>query len=155
LRYSIDTSAILDGWNRYYPPAIFPELWNKLDELIKKGELRATEVVLHELEKKDDDVYKWVKDRSTLFIQIDVEIQQIVSDILREYPKLVDTRKNRSPADPFVIALAQINKITVVTGEHPTNKMNRPNIPDICNVLGIPYISLLYLMKEQGWVFKG
>jgi hypothetical protein len=24
VRYSIDTSAILDGWRRYYPPDVFP-----------------------------------------------------------------------------------------------------------------------------------
>ena len=57
MRYSIDTSAILDGWRRYYPPDTFPGLWDKLDSLIEEGHLAATEEVLIELEKKDDDVF--------------------------------------------------------------------------------------------------
>ena len=54
MKYSIDTSSILTGWRRTYPPDIFPTLWEKLDELIAEQILIATEEVLHELEKKDN-----------------------------------------------------------------------------------------------------
>ena len=57
--YSIDTSALLDGWIRYYPPDTFDSLWQRLDELIIGGSLRATEEVRFELEKKADDVLAW------------------------------------------------------------------------------------------------
>lgn len=154
MRYSIDTSSILDGWRRYYPPDVFPKLWEKLDELINKGELKATEEVLAELEKKDDEVHEWAKKRPQLFVPINMEIQQIVSDILENYERLADTRKNRTSADPFVIALAQINNACVVTGEHPTNNIEKPNIPDVCRIMRIHYINFLSLIREQGWVFK-
>lgn len=154
MKYSIDTSAILDAWLRYYPPDVFPALWLKLDELIDNGTLQATEEVLSELERKDDDVYAWAAERDALFIPIDDDIQPIVSEILKDYPKLLDTRLNRSAGDPFVIALAKLEGCTVVTGEHPTGTMDRPNIPDVCAALGIRCISVLDMIREEGWRFE-
>jgi len=155
LKYSIDTSAFLDGWVRYYPPDTFPGLWLRIEELIEEGHLRATEEVLHELEKKHDDVYAWAKERKdALSVPIDDRIQPAVSAILEDFEKLLDTRKNRSAADPFVIALAQIEGCTVVTGEGTTGSLNRPNIPDVCSGLGVPCISLLQLIRREGWTFS-
>jgi hypothetical protein len=61
LKYSIDTSAILDAWTRYYPPDVMPGLWKQLEELVDNGQLLATEEVLYELEKKEDNVYNGLK----------------------------------------------------------------------------------------------
>jgi hypothetical protein len=155
LKYSIDTSALLDGWVRYYPPDAFPGLWVRIEKLIEDGDLRATEEVLHELEVKDDDVYAWAKERKDgLSVPIDDRIQPAVAAILEDFEKLLDTRKNRSAADPFVIALAQIEGCMVVTGEGTTGNLNRPNIPDVCSGLGVPCISLLQLIRREGWRFS-
>jgi hypothetical protein len=153
VKYSIDTSAILDGWIRHYPPDVFPKLWDRIDELIKDGNLRATEEVLFELEKKADEVYKWAKSKSGLFVPIDNDIQVAVTGILAKYERLVDARRNRSTADPFVIALAQMNSSKVVTAEQPTNNLNKPRIPDVCIDLAIQSITLLQLVREEGWTF--
>jgi hypothetical protein len=153
LRYSIDTSAILDGWRRYYPPEVFPALWQRLDELIAEGRLIATEEVLFELERKDDDVYAWAKARQSMFVRIDDRIQPKVSEILDRFEKLLDTRANRSGGDPFVIALAMVEDCTVVSGERATGSLNRPNIPDVCSALGVHCISLLQLIRDKKWTF--
>ena len=153
MKYSIDTSAILDGWIRHYPPDVFPKLWDRIDELIKDGNLRATEEVLFELEKKADEVYKWAKSKSGLFVPIDNDIQVAVAGILAKYERLVDARRNRSTADPFVIALAQMNSSKVVTVEQPTNNLSKPRIPDVCIDLEIQSITLLQLVREEGWTF--
>ena len=153
MRYSIHTSAILDGWRRHYPPDVFPPVWAKLDELIASGDLMATEEVFHELEKRDDEVYAWVRERKHMFAPIDGDIQLRVAQILGDYPKLLDTRRGRSGADPFVIAFALMEGRTVVTGEKPTGSPDRPNIPDVCSGLGVSAISLLDLFRQQRWVF--
>ena len=90
MRYSIDTSAILDGWRRHYPPDVFPGLWEHLDELIGEGRLIATEEVLRELKRKDDEVYAWAKERVRMFVPIDEAIQPVVISILSQFEKLVD-----------------------------------------------------------------
>ena len=152
MRYSLDTSAILNTWRKFYPPDIFPSLWDKLDGLIEIQEAIATEEVLLELEKQDDEVYKWALDRASMFIPTDEEIQQRVTSILARFPRLIDTRKNRSGADPFVIAVAQIKTCTVVTYEKRSSSNLKPHIPDVCDDLGVPSIDVLELIREQGWI---
>lgn len=154
MKYSIDTSAILDGWVRYYPPDVIPALWDRLARLIDNGALIATEEVLYELEKKNDDAYKWAKSHDKMFMEIDEETQIAVSEILSNHKKLIGARKNRPMCDPFVIALAKVKNCKVITAEKPTNNPERPNIPDVCNALGISCISLLELCREQKWVFS-
>ena len=153
MKYSIDTSALLDGWLRYYPPDVLPDVWTGLDELIKGGDLGATEEVLIELEKRDDGIHKWAKKRKRMFVAIDKRIQEAVSAILKDHEKLVDTRKNRSAADPFVIGLAVVEGCAVVTGERATNNLDRPNIPDVCSAMGVRSMNLLDLFRELGWRF--
>lgn len=151
--YSVDTSALLDGWVRHYPPDVFPAIWERIEKLIYDGKLRAIEEVLVELEKKDDEVFKWAKSMPALFVPIDDDIQIAVSNILEKHERLVDTRKSRSQADPFVIALAQVYHCKVVTAEHRTNNLDKPHIPDVCEALKIQSITLLQLVREEGWRF--
>ena len=154
MRYSVDTSAILDGWRRHYPPEAFPGLWQRLGELIRNGDLRATEEVLRELEKRDDDVHAWAMAQEGFFVPLDDAVQDAVSEILRDHFKLIDTRTGRSAADPFVIALAKTASCTVVTGEAPTGSAGRPNIPDVCRAISVPCIRLLELIRLEGWAFR-
>lgn len=154
MRYSIDASILIEGWRRQFPPDVVPGLWEGLDELIKSGDLRATEEVLYELDRKDDEVYEWVKTRQELFVPIDETIQAAVSKILTTHRTLIDSRRNRSSADPFVVALAQQNSCMVLTDEIPTGKPHRPHIPDVCSAYGIQCDNLLGLVRREGWVFK-
>lgn len=154
MNYSVDTSAILDGWRRYYPPDTFPGLWKQLDTLIEAGTLRATEEVLHELAKRDDEVHEWAAGRPDLFVPIDDAVQEAVREVLAGFPKLIDTRTGRSAADPFVIALAKVNSCSVVTAEMASNKPHRPHIPDVCDAMGISCHNLLQLIRQEGWSFS-
>lgn len=118
------------------------------------GDLAASVEVFIELEKRDDEVHQWAKKRKAkMFVPIDAAQQEEVSSILAAHEKLVDTRKNRSAADPFVIALAKAQGCVVVTGEKPSGSADRPNIPDVCDAMGLRWISLLDLFREQGWRF--
>lgn len=153
MKYSIDTSAILDGWMRYYSPDVFPALWGKFDELIKSGDLRATEEVLIELKKQDDAVYKWAHARLDLFCPIDEPVQRAATEVLGKHRRLVDNRLNRTSADPFVIALAQVNSCMVITGERLSTSLTKPNIPDVCIDLNVPWSNMLGLFRNQNWVF--
>jgi hypothetical protein len=120
----------------------------------RNGRIRATEEVLHELDKKHDIVHAWVRERQELFVELDDDVQLAVAEIiLPSYPKLLDTRADRSGADPFVIALALMQDCTVVTGERSTGSLKRPNIPDVCSDLGIDCCNLLDLIRREGWIF--
>lgn len=155
MKYSIDTSAIIDSWIRRYPPGNFPQVWKKIEELIDQRILIAVEDVLIELEKKHDEIYQWAREREYMFVPFNNKIELAVKEIMKDenHKKIIDQRTNRSGADPWVIALAKVMGCTVVTSENPTNTPNRPHIPDVCNALGIKWINMLQLIQEQKWVF--
>jgi Domain of unknown function (DUF4411) len=154
VRYSIDTSSLINGFRINYPYLNFPRLWNEhLPSLVASGELRATEEVFIELKRQDDELIQWIEDYSEeLFVEVDEAIQYEVRDILRSHTGLVHAGRGRSGADPFVIALAKLNVCAVVSEEGRGSAKN-PKMPDVCEDLGVPCIRLVDLISEQGWVY--
>ncbi len=151
--YSIDTSALMHGWVRTYPISVpmFEPVWEKLDELIESGRLRASIEVLNEIKKKDDDLAKWCQERLSMFVDIEDDvIQHRVIEVLAKYPRLIDTRKGRDGADPFVIAYALTGTPfhTVVT-EEQGGTLIKPKIPMVCEAEEIRCINLMRLISEQ------
>lgn len=88
-----------------------------------------------------------------LFVDLDAAQQAAVAEILAAFPKLIDTRKGRSGADPFVIALARTQGIVVVTGENDDGTTDRPKIPTVCRNFGVRAIKPLDFISENRWVF--
>src|SRR6185436_11577217 len=130
--YCVDTSGWLDGWQRHYPPDVFPSLWARLDALISSGDILSSEEVYLELKKKSDELHDWIQARKKMLVPLDEPIQLRAAALLSEFPRLVDTLRGRSKADPFVIATAMERGAAVVTGEPLTGKLDKPRIPDVC-----------------------
>ena len=155
MAYSLDSSVLITAWRRNYPPGVFPTLWSNLADLIDNGSMVASIEVRTELERKDDEVLAWTKDREHLYVPIDGETQRRVLEILAQFPRLIDIRRNRSGADPWVIALAQVRGLVVVSFEEKSNSATRPKIPDVCD--GMPSkvecINLVQLAQREGWTF--
>ena len=72
--------------------------------------------------------------------------------MLAQFPRLVGEKKLRTSADPFVIALARVEGLALVTDEKPTGSMSRPNIPDVCSALSMKTMGVLDLIKAEQWV---
>ena len=86
--YSIDTSAFLDAWVRYYPPDVFPGIWEQMDRAAKGGIVKSSDEVLRELSKKDDGAHDWIKAHAEMVIALDNEIERHVQEIMSRYPRL-------------------------------------------------------------------
>ena len=150
LVYSVDSSALIHAHRRIYRPRNFGFVWKGFDKLIEEGRFRSSIEVYNELEKKDDEVFAWAKERKeVMFVEIDEPLQAIVKDIMAAHPKLVDTTKGRSGADPFVIALAKTTTphMCVVTEEYP----GKERIPDVCDAQMIDYCGVADLVEREGW----
>lgn len=150
--YCIDTSSLIAAWSRLYPRQIFPSLWAKLEDLIAEGRLRASEEVLRELKRKEDDLHIWAKGQTNLFVPFDEPQSVKVSEILKDFSLLVDSTRNRSAADPFVIALAALNKWIVVSEERGGSD-KKPKIPTVCRHYKLVVISLTDMIIREGWSF--
>jgi hypothetical protein len=150
LVYSVDSSALIHAHRRIYRPKNFGFVWKGFDQLIEEGRFRSSIEVYNELEKKDDEVFAWAKERKeAMFVEIDEPLQAIVKDIMAAHPKLVDTTKGRSGADPFVIALAKATnpQMCVVTEEYP----GKERIPDVCDAQNIDHCGVADLVEKEGW----
>lgn len=156
-KYSIDASAILDAWARYYPYDTFPSFWDRFKDLAESGTGVATELIEHELKRKDDGCYQWFKHNNLndFFIELSDSVQKAVTEMLRNpnYQRLVEDRKGTYGADPFVIALAKVKGLIVVTGEKATKNIAKPKIPDVCEDMGIECVNIIDLMRKEKWRF--
>ena len=151
--YCIDTSALIAAWQERYPPENFPGFWQLMDALIEEGRLVAPTEVLTETGKRSDELHKWLAERKHMFRELEDEIQVAAAGVLAQFPRLVGERKLRTSADPFVIALGQVESLKIVTDEKPTGSAQRPNIPDVVSALGLPpCMGLLELIRAERWI---
>ena len=152
--YCLDANVFIGGWTSYYSMALCPSYWNILSTLAAEGRIFAPMEVRRELEKIEDDLFRWVKERDNFFREPDQQVQIILRDILRDFERLVDDTKQRSLADPWVIAHAKAANAVVVTKEQPSNSPKRIKIPDVCRALGVPWMDDFQFCQEIGIRFE-
>ncbi len=154
--YCIDTSSLIRGWNEAYPIEAFPSFWDRMEGLAHDGRLIAPDEVLRETERRDDGLHKWLKARSEIFRPIDQELQVAVARVMSDFQLLVKNRPGKNAADPWIIALAEIERghgTVVVTEENEDNSSSNPKIPLVCRHYGIEFIRLLDLIRIERWQF--
>lgn len=152
--YSFDTSAIINGRRDIFIPTTFGAIWDAIEAMIRNSQVRAVDEVKRELRRKSDEANAWAKRCSGLFVPLSRDIQESTREILAAHPRLLGSGGGpRNGADPFVIALAHARNGTVVTQETPRN-ITKPRIPDVCDDLGIPWMTLPAFVDAQGWTLR-
>lgn len=96
--YCIDTSSILLWFVDTYPPAIFPGLVTRMEELIDAGRLRSPKVVFDEI-RAGDDCHAWAKAQTALFVEESVTVQRIVRQFMATHHNPLRPIKGISGAD--------------------------------------------------------
>ena len=129
MAYCIDTSSLIAAWQERYPIENFPSFWAKIDGLIHQQRLFSPLEVLNEIAKRSDELHARLKERRAMFHELDEAVQIEAANILRQFPRLVGQKKIRTSADPFVIALARVKGLLIVTDEKPTGKIGPAKHP--------------------------
>lgn len=154
--YSFDTSSLIEASDVLYPMENFPSLWGRIVELIRSNRLKMSQPVFDEA-MRNEGLANWCREESLqpfLELKVDVLVQNHVRTILEEYPGMINARKNKSGADPWVVALAmQYPGIVVVTEEKSTNDRLHPRIPDVCKFSNIEWVNIAGLVKSENWIF--
>jgi hypothetical protein len=139
--YLIDTSAWLNIDSR----TDREDVWRIIVGLIEQGRIVACAQVLAEL--RDDPVYAsrlkpyekalQAGDRSS----DDPDYLQYVGKVTHDHPGMSRATGLKTPADPYVVALAELEGYVVVADE---TAMKRPNrkIPGVCQQRGIRCLTL-------------
>ncbi len=156
--YSVDTSSFMDWQARYYPTDLFTSLLGKFDALLADGRLLSPKLVEGEIEDVGTpDMVSWAAARPALFVPTGDLLAEALS-IKGRFPGLLDPKATKEEADAYVIALAKLRTGgIVVTQETAAAEKRNPKrthfIPDVCRELGIPCISILGMMRKEGWTF--
>ena len=101
--FSLDTSCLVNAWNKLYQPDLIPSIWDHLDQLWRGNVVVLTEQVQHEIERKDDELAKWCRERRQLFRPIDDPLQDCLSSLMTRHRRIASSGSGRNFADPFVI----------------------------------------------------
>lgn len=182
----IDTSAIIQLRMEWYAPDVFPRLNGEIERAAERANLVTVDRVIEELNTKaaasqsgevptSVQTLKWA--RSELPLINDVVPDQTIAEIASLTVDIAGQHQrwsNGEPADPMVIAAADVLKCAVVSGEIPQIQDEQDpkpisegaqirnefgqfsswiRIPDICLIRGIQHLDLLSFFRSQGWSF--
>jgi len=156
--YCIDTNSLMDWQARYYPTDIFAGVLARMDLLVEEARLIAPDLVHEEIEAVGTpELVAWTKARKRMFVS-NADVLTGALAIQHRFPGLLDPKAAYEEADAYLIALAQRSQNgIVVTQETSASEKNRPKrthfIPDVCRELGIPCISILGMIRKEGWTF--
>jgi hypothetical protein len=151
--FSIDTCSIITARVEKYPPSVFVKLWENVEAAIRRGEIKAIDVVKAELERNCADSFRWAKTQKQLFTRMNSSIISHANAVLKQAPTLIDASSVVEQADPYVIALALDKSFTVVTEENSKPKKGREKIPTVCKAMNVPVVDFLGMIQEFGWKF--
>ena len=159
--YCIDASSLIN-LKQYYRRKVFSGLWDKIEDMVRTGRLIAPDEVRREIE-KDDLLGPWAKKNKKMFRNPDQEQMNTAKDVIKHFPNLAKPGKFGPAADPFVVALANLeerrrsgsllqekSECVVVTNERRTH-----GIPVACKHYNIECVTLVDLFDREGWEFVG
>jgi hypothetical protein len=136
---------------------VFPSVAASVSSLIEAGRFLAAALVHEEVQAVGTSgLIGWVKENETIFVPTPEVLAEALS-IQNQFAGLRDPKAEFEEADAYVIALARMRRGIVVTQETPAAEKRNPKrthfIPDVCRELGIPSISVLGMMRREGWRF--
>ncbi len=152
-KYFLDANVLIQAWQKYYSPKICPDYWERLNELGSKGIISLPEMVYEEISRTEDDLSDWLKKSDIKKVKITESVTSCLKDIYSKNEKhklLVDNRKGRSLADPWLIAHAMSENAIVVTKEILITQANSKTIriPNVCSNMGVRWIDDFEFIQE-------
>lgn len=158
--YIIDSSSLID-LNKHNAMDVYVSVWKNISELVQNDRLIAPREVLNEIKDYDDTLARWAKEQDKLFKPPTARQIQLVQDILKDYPAIIDVNAKHS-ADPWVIALAielssqsqqTLFKIKRIVVTEEKLRGNKVKIPFVCGQKSIDCIDIMEMFRAEGWKF--
>jgi len=147
-KYSFDTDVYITIWRYYYPQDVFIKLWEDFEKLIKERVILSTYAVKKELSRQRDEIYNFIRQFPNLFVSPTEEEQQIVQFLVNheDFDKWSSGSSESNYADPYVVALAKVHNLKVVTYEV---YQKRNKIPRACEILNVDCIKFIDFLREE------
>jgi|SRR3989338_244263 len=143
--YLIDTSAWLDIDER----ADSEDVWRLIVSLIEQGRIVVCAQVVVEL--SENPIYmlrvKPYEDALLAGDRKDIDYLQHVGKVTHDHPAMSKAMGAKTPADPYVVALAELEGYVVVANESSKKRPNR-KIPGVCKQRKIRCLTLDQFIGE-------
>ncbi len=157
--YCLDSNVLIQAWQKYYSPKYCPTYWEVLNELGSEDKIFIPSMVYDEIVRTDDDLSDWLKTSKIKVKPITSDVTQILTTIYAansNHKHLVDNKKGRSLADPWVIAHAIKESAIVVTKEEKVTALNskKIKIPNVCDNMGVDWITDYKMVEHLGLMFS-
>lgn len=152
--YCLDANVLIQAWQKYYNPTFCPDYWDILIQLGLSKKIFIPELVYDEITRTEDELSNWLKSSKIPVHKISEPVAACLKKIYSHNPthiNLVDNTKNRSIADPWIIAHAINQNATVVTKEEKITASNstKIKIPNVCENMGVRWINDFHFVQEQ------
>lgn len=152
-KYCLDANVLIQAWQKYYSPRICPGYWDLLNQLGQQDRIFLPKLVFEEIIRTEDDLCNWLRASSIPVRDITEPITQRLAQIYSAnilHQQLVDNTRQRSLADPWVIAHALHENACVVTKEERITAINsnRIKIPNVCDNMGVRWINDFQFIEE-------
>ena len=148
-KYVIDSSALFD-LKKNYPPNVFKGVWDNFHRLCDERIIISVREVYNEIKRGSDWLVEWADQHDKIFLEPQtVEEFKLIGELQEKNPSWIDANSDKPAADPFVIACAVTNKITIIQHES-----SHRNLPLIAKGLGVNCIRLQELFEIEKWEFQ-
>lgn len=139
--YLVDTSA----WLNIDLRSDADNVWNLINGLIRQGRIVACAQVLNELRENPMYLSRFHPYESALQAgdrnADDLAYLMHVGKVTHDHPGMACARGKKTKADPYIIALAELEKYIVVSDETCAKTQSR-KIPGVCKQRGIKCLTL-------------
>ncbi len=161
--YCIDTSAFIT-MHRFYPLRLIPDLWKYLEELFRNKKIISHQIVFDEIVPKTgkkDELAQWLTNFRVNFISTSQRQLELVPDILRYFPRLINPESEKDQADPWMVAMLieimeqdgmfgdQSNYVMVTT----ESEKRTTRLPAACRYYNIRHMNLFQFFEANGFEF--
>lgn len=156
--YIIDTNAIVDFYDRYYCPDVFPSLSEDLSAISTQNRVFLISQVNDELETNlHADSFDAFSLLNLITLPENQLVQQKVAEITSHLqssssPKLV--RNFLSGADVYLIAHAMVHNKKIITNERGQyNTSSKIYIPAVARDFGVEALELVDFFRQEGLTY--
>ncbi len=158
--YLLDSDVLIDAKNHHYAFDLVPGFWEWVAQAHLQSQVFTVQQVVEEILAGGDELAAWMSGQPETFKlrpqATDAPSLQRVSEwaISAQYRQgAADTFL--AAADYFLVGQALSLGYTVVTAEKPAPSSEKKiKIPDACNAVGVPWISLFEMLKAEGAKFN-
>ena len=148
--------------HRFYPMQHIPDLWTLLADLFHEHKIISHRYVYDEIIPFQDGLSQWLVNFKPYFLPISLRQTELVKDVLKNFPKLINHNYEKNQADPWLIALllelmekdgmfGDHSKYVLVTNENSSSTIK---LPAACRFYNIRHMDLWQFFTANGFRFS-